>query len=144
MFERCLYFNLNSLTRDVNRIWDEAFGRVGLSPPHAYLMRAVFTEPGITPKRLATELKLSSSTVTRFLDAMAGRGLLERRQLSKDGRELAIYPTKEGKKIKHELEKVAATLFQQIRHNMNEAAVESLVLSLREAKAALKQAPESA
>ena len=143
MFERCLYFNLNTLTREVNRLWDEAFSKIGLSPSHAYLMRAVFNAPGITQKNLADELKLSPSTVTRFIDTLAARGLLERMDNGDDGRESSIYPTKEGNKIKNELENVAKDLARQVRTIINEADVDELVVRLREAKAALQQTQKS-
>ena len=140
MFERCLYFNLNTLTREVNRLWEAAFQKVGLSPSHAYLMRAVFNAPGITQKNLADELKLSSSTITRFIDSLAARGLLERRQTGEDARESAIYPGKESKKLKKELENIAMDLSKQVRTLINEADVDELVIRLRGTKAALQQA----
>lgn len=143
MFERCLYFNLNTLTREVNRLWDDAFSKIGLSPSHAYLMRAVFNAPGITQKNLADELKLSPSTVTRFIDTLAARGLLERMHNGDDGRESAIYPAKEGNKIKNELENVAKDLARQVRAIINEVDVDELVVRLREAKAALQQMQKS-
>ena len=143
MFERCLYFNLNTLTREVNRLWDDAFSKIGLSPSHAYLMRAVFNAPGITQKNLADELKLSPSTVTRFIDTLAARGLLERTHHGDDGRESAIYPAKEGNKIKNELENVAKDLARQVRAIINEVDVDELVVRLREAKAALQQMQKS-
>lgn len=144
MFERCLYFNLNTLTREVNRLWEDAFRKVGLSPSHAYLMRAVFNTPGITQKNLADELKLSPSTVTRFIDTLAARGLLERRNTGEDARESAIYPGKESKTIKNELEHIARGLSKQVRAIINEADVGDLVVRLREAKAALQQAKNHA
>lgn len=143
MFEHCLYFNLNTLTREVNRLWDEAFSKIGLSPSHAYLMRAVFNAPGITQKNLADELKLSPSTVTRFIDTLAARGLLERMHNGDDGRESAVYPAKEGNKIKNELENVAKDLARQVRTIINKADVDELVVRLREAKAALQQTQKS-
>jgi len=143
MFERCLYFNLNTLTREVNRLWEDAFRKVGLSPSHAYLMRAVFNTPGITQKNLASELKLSPSTVTRFIDILAARGLLERRHTGEDARESAIYPGKESKKIKAGLDNIARGLSKQVRTLMNEADVEELIVRLREAKSALQQTQKS-
>ena len=66
MFEECLYFNTNSLARTVSRIWAEAYRKFDLSPPHAFLLRAVLAKPGLLPRELAEELNLSRSTVTRF------------------------------------------------------------------------------
>ncbi len=52
MFEQCLYFNLNALTRRINRMWNDAFASMELSPAHAYLLRLVLDEPGLSPKQI--------------------------------------------------------------------------------------------
>ena len=45
--------------------------QTGLSTPHAYVLRMVLSEPGISQKQLAEELHLDPSTVTRFVDTLA-------------------------------------------------------------------------
>ena len=81
MFERCLYFNINALTRAVNRIWGQAFDEFGLSPSHAYMLRLVLSNPGLSPKQISSELKLDKSTITRFLDAMEKKGFVQRKKV---------------------------------------------------------------
>ncbi len=44
------------------------FRQTGLSAPHAYVMRLVLDDPGLSQKQLAEELHLDPSTVTRFID----------------------------------------------------------------------------
>ena len=78
MFEECLYFNTNALARSVTKIWTAAYKEYDLSPPHAFLLRVVLAEPGLLPRELAERLKLSRSTITRFLDGLEKRGLLIR------------------------------------------------------------------
>ena len=70
MFDRCLYFNVNTLARLVNKKWTQAFVQYDLSPAHGYMLRAVLAQPGISQKQLANELKLAKSTITRFVDAL--------------------------------------------------------------------------
>jgi len=113
MFERCLYFNINALTRAVNRIWDDAFSKFGLSPSHAYLLRLVLSQPGLSPKQISIELKLEKSTITRFLDTLAKKGFIHRKQgNSGDAREQGIYPTKQSEDIAIQLEQQGDTLYQ--------------------------------
>ncbi len=132
MFERCLYFNLNALTRAVNRIWDQAFAEFDLSPAHAYLLRLVLASPGLTPKQLAQELKLEKSTVTRFLHALEDKDMLVRKSApSKDGRELGIYPTARARKIGDALQARGEKLYQTMRQTLGEEALTSLVGTLK-------------
>jgi len=132
MFERCLYFNINALTRAVNRIWDEAFAEFDLSPSHAYLLRLTLSDPGLTPKQIGLELKLEKSTITRFLDALEKKGFIKRKQsLSDDAREQGIYPTKKSEKIALRLEEKGDALYQKMIKSIGKSELTSLVSQLR-------------
>ena len=134
MFERCLYFNLNALTRKVNRIWEAEFRQTGLSPPHAYLIRLVLDEPGLSQKHLADALHLDPSTVTRFVDALAARQLVRRDTSSSDRRSATVFPTREGKRLQKKLENIGEALFQTLRKRLGDKAFRQLVNSLRETR----------
>lgn len=133
MFERCLYFNINALTRAVNQIWEEAFAEFDLSPSHAYLLRLTLSSPGLTPKQISQELKLEKSTITRFLDVLAKKGFIRRQKsLSGDAREQGIYPTKKAEKISAQLETKGDALYQKMIDTMGKKELTSLVARLRE------------
>ena len=135
MFERCLYFNVNALTRKVNRIWDDAFAKFELSPAHAYLLRLVLSTPGLSPKQISLELKLDKSTITRFLDALEKKGMIARKAgMSGDAREQGIYPTKKAEKIAVKLEQTGNELYQAMLKSIGGSELKSLVKDLREAK----------
>lgn len=132
MFERCLYFNVNALTRAVNRIWDEAFAEFELSPSHAYLIRLVLAEPGLSPKNIGIELKLEKSTITRFIDSLQKKGLLRRTKgESGDAREQGIYPTKKAQKIATQLNKKGDLLYKKMTKNIGKSELSALVKQLR-------------
>ena len=139
MFERCLYFNLNALTRKVNRVWESEFRQTGLSAPHAYVMRLVLSEPGISQKQLAEELHLDPSTVTRFVDALAERQLVRRDTRNTDRRSAAVLPTAEGKRLQKKLEKIGEELFRAMRTRLGDKHFQELVTALREARSTLEQ-----
>jgi len=139
MFERCLYFNLNALARKVNRIWESEFRQTGLSAPHAYVMRLVLSEPGISQKQLAEELHLDPSTVTRFVDALAERHLVRRDTSRTDRRSAAVFPTAEGKRLQKKLEKIGEGLFQTMRTRLGDKHFQELVRALREARSTLEK-----
>jgi len=129
MFERCLYFNINALTRKINKIWDQAFSELGLSPAHAYLLRLVLASPAISQKEIADELKLEKSTVTRFVDNLQERGYLKR---IKSGREQIIQPTAAAKKLEKKLNTKGDELYKQMTKAIGRSSLVDLVGELRE------------
>ena len=134
MFERCLYFNVNALTRGVNRIWDDAFRELGLSPAHAYLLRVVLASPGIPQKAIANELRLEKSTITRFVDSLQDKGLVKRsRQGTEDNREQRVFPSKKAKNMQKALEAKSDALYKRMRRSLGDTAMKALVTQLREA-----------
>ena len=132
MFERCLYFNINALTRAVNRIWNEAFDEFDLSPSHAYLLRLVLSNPGLSPKQISQELKLEKSTITRFLDSLQKKGFISREKgISIDAREQGIYPTKKSEKIAIQLEEKGNALYKKMLKSIGKSDLTDLVGELR-------------
>lgn len=131
MFEQCLYFNSSALARTVNRIWTKAYSQFDLSPPHAFLLRLVLVKPGLLPHELATELHLSRSTVTRFLDNLEKRNFLKRKRTGNDGREVQIFPTEKSKKIHKKLDKTGSELTQLMAKVLGEEDLSRTVSKLR-------------
>jgi len=143
MFERCLYFNLNALTRKVNQVWEAEFRQTGLSAPHAYVMRLVLDDPGLSQKHLAEELHLDPSTVTRFIDTLVVRHLVHRDTSHTDRRSATVFPTTEGKRLQKKLEKIGEGLFQSMRKRLGEKHFRQLVNSLRVARSTLDDNKEN-
>jgi len=139
MFERCLYFNVNALTRAVNQIWEEAFAEFDLSPSHAYLLRLTLSNPGLTPKQISQELKLEKSTITRFLDALAKKGFIRRlKSASGDAREQGIYPTRKAERIAAQLESKGNALYQKMIDSIGKNELTALVAQLRKIEANIR------
>lgn len=111
MFDRCLYFNVNALARVVNKKWAEAFEQCNLSPAYGYMLRVVLSNPGISQKQPAEELRLEKSTITRFIDALQKKGFVVRRTGStEDARESSIYATEQATAIHAEWEESGDSL----------------------------------
>ncbi len=135
MFDRCLYFNTNHLTRTIGKIWQDAFAEVGLAPAHAYLLRLVLEQPGIAQRDICVELHLEKSTITRFVDKMVDQGYLERRSIN--AREQNVFPTKKAKKIRPRLEEIGDALYQQMGELVGVKALKSFVGNIKETTAKL-------
>lgn len=139
MFERCLYFNVNALTRVVNHVWDDAFAEFNLSPSHAYLLRLALSQPGLTPKQIGLELKLEKSTITRFLNSLESKGFIRRKKcISGDAREQGIYPTKKSQQISKQLENKGDQLYNTMLNSIGKKELTSLVSTLRSTETQLK------
>jgi len=131
MFERCLYFNVNALARAVNQIWDEVFARFDLSPSHAYCLRAVLAQPGSRQQDLADELKLSRSTLTRFVQSLEKKGLVWRAESANDKRGQCVYPTDTATALQAELETTGNALYARMKQTVGTDHLPDLVADLR-------------
>jgi DNA-binding MarR family transcriptional regulator len=92
-FEHCLNFAAGALSRAMNRLAEDAFSDVGLSPSHAYLLMQISDKPGIPLGRVAEVLMLDASTLTRLIEKLEAKGWVERRV---DGRARMLYLTPAG------------------------------------------------
>ncbi len=74
-----LYFSSNNLSRQINQIAEEEFLATGLSPSYAILLMIVKKNPGIQPGQLSHLMKLTPSTITRLIEKLEYKGLVERK-----------------------------------------------------------------
>lgn len=108
-FDNCLYFTVNKLSRAITRMAEESFRKTGLSPTHAFLMMLVIDKPGISQSELAEALHLKPSTITRFVDKLVEKGLIERKS---EGKRSLNYPTEQGIAILAEIKEGWKILFR--------------------------------
>ena len=93
---KCLYFTTNALARKVEKLAIEAWKPVNLSPSHAYLLMMAIEQPGIQPGRLADELQLTPSTISRLIDKLEEKKLLVR---VVEGKIINVYSTPAAKNL---------------------------------------------
>ncbi|WP_370979703.1 MarR family winged helix-turn-helix transcriptional regulator [Agaribacterium sp. ZY112] len=127
MFERCLYFNTNTLARKLNARWEKAFDPFDLAPSHAYLLRLVLDSPGLTQQELTTELQLNKSTVTRFVSALEKKKLVLRKEGGEDQRSNSIWPSPKAVAIKLELEQLGDELYASMCSAIGKKNAETFV-----------------
>jgi DNA-binding MarR family transcriptional regulator len=95
-FSKCLYFTSNALARKMEKLAQESWNKVDLSPSHAYLLMLVIEEPGLQPGTLAEQLQLQPSTITRLVEKLESRKLVVR---TTGGKVTNVYPTPRGKEM---------------------------------------------
>lgn len=107
---KCLYFTSNALARKVEKIAQESWRRVDLSPSHGYLLMMVIDEPGVQPGRLADHLQLQPSTITRLIEKLEEKKLVLR---ITEGKMTNVYPTPKAKEMMPELQACGKDFYQQ-------------------------------
>lgn len=115
MFDYCLYFNTSALARALEREWSTAFKPFGLTPPQAFMLRAVLLRPGLLQSELADELAITRPTATRGLDGLESKDLIKRQPSTSDGRESTIHPTPAALTIKESLDQAAASVTRKLK-----------------------------
>ncbi len=115
MFERCLYFNANHLSRVVNKTMNDAYACMDLSAAHAYLLRLVLKNPGLLQKEIGSILHLEKSTITRFINKMVDEGYLKRKpSIINEVKYQHIYPTNKARQIESELETIGDSVYKKM------------------------------
>ncbi len=137
MFEQCLYFNTTALARVVEREWTRTFEPFGLTPPQAFMLRAILARAGALHRELAETLGIARPTATRVLDSLADKGLIERHPSGADGRESCVHPTPAAKTIERSLSAASAATTRRIKGLIGAEMFDGTVARLREIRATL-------
>jgi MarR family transcriptional regulator, temperature-dependent positive regulator of motility len=138
MFDNCLYFNTSALARRLEREWAEVFEAFDLTPPQAFMLRAVLNRPGMLQSGLSEELSIARPTTTRALDGLEQKGYIERRRSEGDGRETFIFPTAEAIRLKTSLNEASGTVTTKLRKTLGSAEFTDTVSRIRSARCALR------
>jgi DNA-binding MarR family transcriptional regulator len=131
MFECCIYFNLTTLTRQITKLWQEDMGRLGLSPSHGYLLIALVENPQISQKDAGKLMELDASTITRFIETLEQRGLVEKSAKGKGG---SLKVTVEGKKLSRQISKTIDGLYGRMQAHFGAKEFERFVSDLYNAR----------
>src|SRR5262249_38100455 len=90
----------------------ETFARriagLGITPPHAGILRFIANNPGCNQLGLAKTLGVLPSRMVILIDELADRGLVERKRSAKDRRHSELVLTAKGERGVQELRKLAA------------------------------------
>lgn len=118
MFDHCLYFNTTALARRLEREWAVAFALFELSPPQAFMLRAVLAKPGMPQRELADAMSIARPTATRALDFLQAKELIVRSGRDGDARETCIYPTEKASAIHDALNAASAAVTRKLKVNL--------------------------
>ena len=131
MYEKCIYFNLSTLNRKITKIWQDEFNLLGLSPSHGYLLSAMAEKPMATQKELSEIMELDASTITRFIDALSTKKLIEKVRTGK-GAEFILTP--EGIATSERANQLMNALFISMQDTLGKTKFKNLVDDLQQTK----------
>jgi DNA-binding MarR family transcriptional regulator len=92
-------FLLAQLGHHSASLFADLVASIGLTPPHAGILRAIAAEPGRSQQALSGQMGLLPSRVVAYVDELEDRGYVERRRNPADRRLHALYLTASGKKL---------------------------------------------
>ncbi|MEO7983444.1 MAG: MarR family transcriptional regulator [Bacteroidota bacterium] len=123
----CLYFTANALARKIEKLAQESWSKVDLSPSHAYLLMMAIEEPGVQPSTLVEHLQLQPSTITRLIEKLESRKLVVR---TTEGKMTNVYPTPKGKELMPRLKECLHEFYTNYAGVLGREESAKLVLSM--------------
>lgn len=85
-YDSCLYHASAALVRHLTKLANEQFHAFDLSPTQGFILLTVRKTPGINVTDLAMVLSLDQSTITKTLDKMEFKGLVQRESIERNTR----------------------------------------------------------
>ncbi len=127
---QCLFYASGALSRVLNRMAEEAFGPTGLAPSQAFALMTVCRKPGIQPGELSSVLMLAPSTLTRLVEKLETKKLVERRG---EAKATFVHPTEKGKRMEPQLRLCWEELLRRYVEVLGEKAARELTTATYEA-----------
>jgi len=118
-----LFFLTSALSRTLSKEADDVFVTMGLSSSHALILLLIYEQPEIQPGQLAKKLYLNPSTITRLVQKLERRQLVEK---TTEGRATNIVCTSKGNKIVVEVKERWDELMMQKQEQLGDRYVEVL------------------
>ncbi|TBL77280.1 MarR family winged helix-turn-helix transcriptional regulator [Paenibacillus thalictri] len=133
----CLFFTANRLGRAITKMAEEEFASTGLTPMYGYLIRLVNGAPGISQKELSEKLSVTASTLTRFIDKLEVKRLVERKV---QGKTVLVYPTDKGRQLEPTIRAASKSLHSRYEAILGVEAANQLTELLETTSSQLEKA----
>lgn len=132
-FNKCLFFASSATARALAKIADVQFKKFDLSPSQGFILITIREAPGINLSDLSLVLSLDASTVTKSVEKMALKGLVQKEPIDKNVR---LFLTGKGE----EREADAKAAWKKTRLTYTKLVGETEVRKLSEALATAQEA----
>lgn len=123
----CLGFRIGSAYRRVDRHFNRAFGRIGLTHAHGYVLTCLLAGGEQRMAEVARRTGFEQSTVSRLVKELSRRKLVRRRKDPEDGRALLLRPGTRGEALRPEIEAILRRTDSRVRKDLVQADIEGLL-----------------
>jgi DNA-binding MarR family transcriptional regulator len=124
-------FTISTAGYAIARRFREILAPLDLEPREFALLRAVSVAEGLSQQAISEQLQIPASRMVAFVDALAARGLLERRQNQGDRRAHALHLTEEGHSLLRQAFALAVAHERDICADLSASEREQLLALLR-------------
>jgi DNA-binding MarR family transcriptional regulator len=121
---------LHQLARDVTTTLDRRLAPLGVTTQQAALLHNA-ASGGASARQLAAAVGTDTAGMTKLLDRLEGKGLIERRPNPDDRRSVVIEPTEQGLALVPALAPVFGAVARQLFDGFSDDEVANLTSSLR-------------
>ncbi|MBO5879711.1 MAG: MarR family transcriptional regulator [Clostridia bacterium] len=115
---------LNNISRSQALFRRHRVSADDLQSGHYAFALAICREPGRSQEELARELCINKSTVTRNLNVLEENGYVEKRTLSTDKRQFAVYPTEKLTVVLPEIKAASLEWMELLSEGISEEELE--------------------
>jgi DNA-binding MarR family transcriptional regulator len=119
----------------MTKMADEEFAITGLSASYAFLLMTVNDKPGIRPQEISELMQLTPSTITRLIEKMEHKNLLERKSI---GRMTEVHPTDKSLEMDTKIKEAWRNLYKRYSEIIKEEEAKKLTASINDAVRILK------
>ena len=118
---------MGSAYRRIDRLFNRAFAKVGLSHAHGYLLTCLLQAGEVRVADLARQTGFEQSTVSRLVKELARRKLVRRRKDPDDGRAQLLSPGARGEALRADIERLLQRANERLVREMPGADLEGLL-----------------
>lgn len=126
----CLYFSSNKFVRALTKLAEDEFKITGLSPTYAFAVTVVNKAGKISSTDLAQYLQMAPSTITRFVDKLVSKDLVNRQI---DGKNSFIFSTDKGKELQGTIDIAWKSLENKLSDKLGNEESKELIKMLNNA-----------
>ena len=127
VLRECLGFRMGSAYRRVDRLFNRAFTRIGLTHAHGYVLTCLLQTGELRARDIAKITGFDQSTVSRLLKELARRRLVRRRPDPDDGRSHLLSAGTRAKALKGDIEHLLRRADEHLRRDLPQADVDGLL-----------------
>jgi DNA-binding MarR family transcriptional regulator len=120
----------------MTQLAEDTFAVTGLSPSYAFVLMAVYDEPGIAIGDTAKIMLLKPSTVTRFVEKLVQKKLVRKES---EGKFIRLYPTEQAELLVPKIREAWSNLFQRYNEVLGAEFSREMAKNLAEAASKLEE-----